>query len=84
MCERRGKREHDAPGERSTQPFIIVHCQPWGNDPPGDAHPRRERVSPGDLIHTSRMTVSRLRVAKSETRDMAEHDRIVRQLETSE
>jgi hypothetical protein len=30
------------------------------------------------------MTVSRLRVAKSETRDMAEHDRIVRSLHTSE
>jgi hypothetical protein len=30
------------------------------------------------------MTVSRLRVAKSETRDMAEHDRIVRRMQTSE
>jgi hypothetical protein len=30
------------------------------------------------------MTVSRLRVAKSETRDMAEHDRIVRTWQTSE
>jgi hypothetical protein len=30
------------------------------------------------------MTVSRLRVAKTETRDMAEHDRIVRSLQTSE
>jgi hypothetical protein len=30
------------------------------------------------------MTVSRLRVAKSETRDMAEHDRIVRPLQTSD
>lgn len=35
-------------------------------------------------MHTPLMTVSRLRVAKSETRDMAEHDRIVRQLHTSE
>jgi hypothetical protein len=30
------------------------------------------------------MTVSRLRVGKSETRDMADHDRIVRSLQTSE
>ena len=30
------------------------------------------------------MTVSRLRVAKSETRDMAEHDRIVRTLQTAD
>lgn len=30
------------------------------------------------------MTVSRLRVAKSETRNMAEHDRVMRALETSE
>ena len=30
------------------------------------------------------MTVSRLRVIKSETRDMAEHDRIVRRFETNE
>jgi hypothetical protein len=30
------------------------------------------------------MTVSRLRVGKTETRDMADHDRIVRTLDTSE
>lgn len=30
------------------------------------------------------MTVSRLRVAKTETRNMAEHDRIVRSMQTSE
>jgi hypothetical protein len=30
------------------------------------------------------MTVSRLRVGKTETRDMADHDRIVRSRETSE
>jgi hypothetical protein len=41
-------------------------------------------VQAAELIHTARMTVSRLRVAKSETRDMAEHDRIVRSLQTSE
>ena len=35
-------------------------------------------------IQTARMTVSRLRVVKSETRDMAEHDRIVRRLQTSD
>ena len=45
---------------------------------------RRELESPPRPIHTSRMTVSRLRVAKSETRDMADHDRIVRSLQTSE
>jgi hypothetical protein len=30
------------------------------------------------------MTVSRLRVIKSETRDMAEHDRVARSLETND
>jgi hypothetical protein len=30
------------------------------------------------------MTVSRLRVGKTETRDMAEHDRVVRSLEARE
>ena len=46
---------------------------------------RQELERVGFVIHTARMTVSsRLRLAKSETRDMAEHDRIVRRLETSE
>ncbi|HEY5946315.1 MAG TPA: hypothetical protein VIV40_12520 [Kofleriaceae bacterium] len=45
---------------------------------------RQELVPVSHVIQTSRMTVSRLRVAKSETRDMAEHDRIVRSLHTSE
>ena len=44
----------------------------------------QELVPLARAIHTARMTVSGLRVAKSETRDMAEHDRLVRSLQTSE
>jgi hypothetical protein len=51
---------------------------------PGLTGSVKELVPAGALSQTAGMTVSRLRVAKTETRDMAEHDRIVRSLQTSE